>query len=1759
MNVCDAGQRRATPGNAGPACTISTHVSPRARAPVAAPAAAPDRAAAQAFPPPGRPPHLARRPLSPMTAQGATPGQAGNEGDARPPGPPVPTAQGATPGQAGNEGDARPPGPPAPTAQGATPGQAGNEGDTRPPGPPVPAPPTREAAVRPAAVGGEARRIAVLVAGMHASGAGAVARVLHILGCDAPRTVTESGAHERGCWTSKDVIDLNDRMFTSAGSTWDDWQPFDAGWHGSAEAKGFRTLAGELLENEFGNSRFFVLADPRTCRLLEFWAAAITDFGAHPVVVSPIRNPLDVTASLAARDGVDPSTGPLAPLLWLRHVLDAERASRPLNRGFLRYEELVDNPHAVVARLGEELGIAWSRRPAYADVEMEIDELVSPALRHQAHADASLLEDPGVSRWTRSSFDILDRWAAGDVRKTDRAALDAIRRAFDQAAPAFSRALAAARETGRQLVRTEAAVAERDARLRERDEQVRERDAQIRERDEQIRERETRIRERDEQVRERDGQVQERDAQVRERDAQVEALHLEVGDRDRRIESLSAELEWTATWIRSLLGSRTWRAAAGLRAIKWTLQHCPHLARRLAYRLTWRAFRRLPFRARGRVYRGRLGLAAQRFKKWLERGPATEPTGPDALLAEWLARGPGSGSPDARNGPATEAAAPHDVSRDGDYVALDPRPPAAPPPVQVIAFYLPQFHPIPENDEWWGPGFTEWTNVTAGKPLFEGHHQPQLPADLGFYDLRVRDVQRRQVELARAYGIAGFCFYYYWFAGRRLLEAPLDGFAGDDDIDLPFCVCWANENWTRAWNGLDQDVLIGQAHSPEDDLRCIEDLGRYLRHRRYVRIDGKPLVIVYRPSLLPDAAGTAARWRGWCRDHGIGEIHLAYTQSFDVVDPGRIGFDSAIEFPPNLTDTPDVAAGVDGLDPDFRGSIYDWSVFPARSERYAAPPYPLFRTVNCGWDNTARRGATATVWVNSTPAGYRRWLENAIADTQRRMADPDRRLVFVNAWNEWAEGAHLEPDRKYGFAWLEATRQALATRASAQEAPLVVYVLHDAHPHGAQFNALAQVEGLSKTAGVQVHVAALGDGVLLERFERLAPVHRLWEAADPAAAAAALAGRLGAQGASAAILNTTVSGALAPVFKAAGLRTVVLVHELPGVIESMQLQQAAAHAAGHADVMVFAHDAVRRGFARFAQPQGEVRIRPQGLYKTNRRRSAADREAARRELRAELGLDADAAVVLGVGFGDRRKGIDLFVDVALDVTNALSGAHFAWLGHLEVGMEPGIRRRIAGGGEAGARVHLAGRRDDTDLFYAGADILALTSREDPFPSVVLEAMDAGLPVVGFEDAGGCEELLREGAGVLAPFEDTGAFAGEVRALLRDREAAARLGARGRQLVAERFGWTRFVLDLAHLAGLPVPRVSVIVPNFNYRQYLAERLESIAAQTHPIYELIVLDDASTDGSREWLEQEARSRFPEARLVFNDRNSGGAFHQWRRGVELATGDVVWIAEADDLAAPDFLRTTVRAFDDPETVLSYCQSQQMREDGSIAGADYLDYVADLSREKWRADHVADGADEIARRLAVKNTIPNVSGTLFRRQPLAAVMTEHFDRIGRLKVAGDWLTYVLCLERGRVAFSARALNLHRRHAGGIAVSTAASDGSADHLREILAVQRFVAERHPVPDDVRRKARRYAQEVFARFGLDRGSGPTLDELAASAPVLSGEAEPAPDAAETAPDAAETAPDAAETAPDTAEAGHDVKPSAREVKKTAGGVADTVR
>jgi lipopolysaccharide biosynthesis protein len=350
--------------------------------------------------------------------------------------------------------------------------------------------------------------------------------------------------------------------------------------------------------------------------------------------------------------------------------------------------------------------------------------------------------------------------------------------------------------------------------------------------------------------------------------------------------------------------------------------------------------------------------------------------------------------------------------------------------VRSIAFYLPQFHPIPENDAWWGTGFTEWRSVAAAKPKFVGHYQPRIPADLGFYDLRVPETRAAQAKLARDHGIHGFCYYHYWFDGKRLLERPLDEVIASGQPDFPFCVCWANENWTRRWDGRDQDVLIEQHYGDGWEGRFIRDLLPVLCDPRYIRIDGRPLLVVYRPGSLPDAASSARRWRDICRHEGVGEIYLAHVHAFELGDPRTIGFDAAIEFPPlGFRLWTFNNSQLQLLDPDFRGQIHHYPALVDWALQKPDMPYTWFRGIFPGWDNSPRVGNRGRIFAGNQSIEYRRWLEG-LAQWTRTHHVGDEQLVFINAWNEWGEGAYLEPDLANGHAFLEATRAALMQRGS---------------------------------------------------------------------------------------------------------------------------------------------------------------------------------------------------------------------------------------------------------------------------------------------------------------------------------------------------------------------------------------------------------------------------------------------------------------------------------------------------------------------------------------------------------------------------------------------------------------------------------------------------------------------------------------------------------------------------------------------------------
>jgi Glycosyltransferase WbsX len=352
--------------------------------------------------------------------------------------------------------------------------------------------------------------------------------------------------------------------------------------------------------------------------------------------------------------------------------------------------------------------------------------------------------------------------------------------------------------------------------------------------------------------------------------------------------------------------------------------------------------------------------------------------------------------------------------------------------VRLIAFYLPQFHPIPENDRWWGPGFTDWQNVAKATPLFEGHYQPRLPGALGFYDLRLDEIRHRQIELARSHGIHGFCYYYYWFNGRRILEQPLNRYIADQQNDFPFCICWANENWSRRWDGGNREVLLVQEHDTASDMKFIREVIPLFKDPRYIRVNGMPLLVLYRADLLKVPTETAAGWREECEKAGLPGIHLCAAQTFDITDPRPYGFDSACEFPPHKHAVGHIAQDQRGLPGDFQGWVCDYELVARHSLTAPVPDYALYRGLFPSWDNSARKRNQALIFHHSDPARYEYWLRGLVSYTRQNLVG-DQRIIFVNAWNEWAEGAHLEPDLKYGAAYLDATLRAMSGQTDPKQ------------------------------------------------------------------------------------------------------------------------------------------------------------------------------------------------------------------------------------------------------------------------------------------------------------------------------------------------------------------------------------------------------------------------------------------------------------------------------------------------------------------------------------------------------------------------------------------------------------------------------------------------------------------------------------------------------------------------------------------------------
>jgi glycosyltransferase involved in cell wall biosynthesis len=1504
------------------------------------------------------------------------------------------------------------------------------------------------------------QKTALLITGMHRSGTSLLTQILHMCGVAVAEKLEPPNEYNiTGYWESIELVKLHDKMLKEAQSSWKDVGEFPKTWLQSSQSAPYEKLIQDFIFREFSDKSLFTIKDPRVSRFVPFWEKTLKRNNIDSKLIIPFRNPYAVAKSLQHRDNLHSDR---SLLLWVRHILEAEKNSRHLKRSFINYNALLLDWRQTLARLCDDLKIKLPIESK--SLNTDVDKVILSKEDHYGQPTPP----PNPNNIEALAWDIYQTILSENIEN-----LHIKFDAYYQKLQSLSDLISPTLKHQDNKLDQEIEISNRKSKeiqyLKEKGANQEEKIASKIEENKQLNQAIENLQKESKQVKrnlhERNSELLERNKELYKRNSELLERNAELHERNKELQSFiihyQSVLKNTENELNSVYQSQSWKITKPLRKCRRILSIILSFFIQCASKITANTWRSLPLptdkktRIKSILFSkfGWLFSETNAYKNWRSFN-TLETDNSSQSFADTM------------------------------YKILDI--PVNPvhtrnhlPPnkvdVKLIAFYLPQFHSIPENDKWWGKGFTEWTNVRPTTPMFEGHYQPHIPGELGYYDILQNGVMASQVELAKLYGIGGFCFYFYWFGGKRLLEQPVIKYFSATELNFPACLCWANENWTRTWDGLDKDLLIGQKHTPEDDIAFISHISQYLTNSKYIRINGRPLLLVYRPGELPNAKATAKRWRKWCQENGIGEIYLAYTQSFETIDPSEIGFDAAIEFPPNNSTPPNITNQIKPFHQDYAGNIYDWRIFLERSRNYSTPNYKLFRSVCPGWDNTARKKLKGTVFTNSNPEDYCSWLINAIADTKKRFTNKDEQLVFVNAWNEWAEGAHLEPDEKYGYAYLDATLKAL-TYSNDNYLGKILLVSHDAHPHGAQLLVLNMAR-YYKNIGLDVSILVGGDGPLVADYKSVCEVKVL--AGDKKNLSSYLI-ELTSTGCRTAIVNSAASGWLIPEIKRCGMKVLSLVHELPNIINSMKLENAALEMGHQSDTVIFASDKVLEGFTPFLKQDANIKVMPQGLYKKNTTLITKGRSYCRKALRKKYALEETAKIVIAIGGADLRKGADLFVETANIVTKTHKNIYFIWIGKVLEDVKYRLGKLLAVAPAPG-NIIIEDCWQDTDIFYGGGDVFALTSREDPFPSVVLEAFDASMPVIAFDKCGGFTDIVSDSTGYLVTPFDSQEYAGAILNLLNNQKIKKCKGSAAKKIIDEQYSFHQYCFNLLDNSSIKLPKVTVILPNYNYEKIITERIINICNQSLLPYEMIILDDGSSDNSQKTIKEAIKDINIPIKLIFSTTNSGSVFSQWKKGLSSASGDYVWIAEADDLAEPNFLQEVSTKLLLDEVVLSYCQSSQMAEDGSQLALNYHSYTNDICLNRWQEDYVHNGEDEIRDALCVKNTIPNVSAVVFDREKLTSIINQLGEKLTRMKVAGDWLVYLYMLKEGRIAYTSNSLNHHRRHDSSVTSSLA----SEIHYKEVRDMQLLSRELVPISEELIHRSDNYAMHLAKHFSIE--------------------------------------------------------------------------
>lgn len=857
----------------------------------------------------------------------------------------------------------------------------------------------------------------IVVLGMHRSGTSAVSRSLVVLGVDLGSSLIGPNDHNlKGYWEDLDINQLNTEMLHFLKKDWYFLAPIQKADIDLLNGSGYLLRAVELLVKKTKGRSTFGFKDPRVTQLLPFWKQAFKHAEIKVNYLLVTRNPLSVCLSLKERDGFDFEK---SFLMWLHYAVNSINLTEDESRVFIDFDILMKSPEKQLERVSK----AFHLHIDEIELETYCKEFLDHNLRHSVFQLKDLHLGGSVPELVSEVYDRVLKISQGEKQEAD---LNLCAKRWHQELERLYPAFGLVDKLETKIVNKEASLRkegeENASRMQVLKSEIADRDTRIQSLTEQLSERDAHMQALSDQAAERDARMQALSDQAAERDARVRVLTDQLASRDKQVQAVTAQLDLAKLQTEQLQQTAPVKLLILYRRILDRVFR-PGSRTRLGYDLFAKSIKTIVFDGPRAFWRkAKEWRLARRRLREVVPSSLHQPGQVSAAAGNPAQLGYAQVYQEAVKLSASQPSQSFVPITEKNYSAAEAK-------TKAIAFYLPQFHPIPENDEWWGKGFTEWTNVSKALPQFVGHYQPHLPGELGFYDLRVPEVMRRQVELARKYGIYGFCFYYYWFNGKRLLERPLEQYIADKEIDFPFCICWANENWSRRWDGQDQDVLIGQIHSAERDWAFIQDVTPIFQHPRYIRIEGKPLLVVYRAHLLPEVLVTANRWREFCRNKGIGEIYLVAAQTFGFTDPTLIGFDAAVEFPPHGmggSRVRNITGDVDIINSEFSGYVMDYISAVAGSISLEPNKFTLFKTVMPGWDNTPRRGANGgLVFHKSSPGLYGVWLSKAIEYVTKNNS-PEKQYVFINAWNEWAEGAHLEPDRKYGYAFLQQTADALS-------------------------------------------------------------------------------------------------------------------------------------------------------------------------------------------------------------------------------------------------------------------------------------------------------------------------------------------------------------------------------------------------------------------------------------------------------------------------------------------------------------------------------------------------------------------------------------------------------------------------------------------------------------------------------------------------------------------------------------------------------------